>query len=173
MLDIDEGVDEDYFVVGRSGAGRGLTIHGIARRPTSWVARHLRRQGAVVSSGIMIGYAGRFAAHIAKHWPEVRRRLTTLVDAAHTDRVECRISSSFHNRQPGAVLKLLRWHPPAFAQRVFTVCDSGWSGLRSPHAVARIAEFIANQIDQREPILGRSAAADTSETVAFLESPNH
>lgn len=172
MLDIDEGVDEDYIVVGRDRAGRGLTIHGIARRPTAWVARHLRRQGAVVSSGIMIGYADAFAAHIAKHWPEVRRRLMALVEAASTDRVECRIPSSLHNRRPGAVLKSLRWHPPAFAQRAFTVCDSGWSGLKSPHAVARIAEFIAKQIDRREP-MGRSAAADMNENVALLESPNH
>jgi hypothetical protein len=47
MLDIDEGVDEDYMVVGRSLAGHGLTAHGIAQRPTAWVARHLRLQGAV------------------------------------------------------------------------------------------------------------------------------
>ena len=167
MLDIDAGVDEDYMVVGRSRAGRGLTVHGIARRPTAWVARHLRRQGAVVSSGIMIGYAGVFAAHIAKHWPEVCRRLTTLVGAASAARVECRIPSSLQDRMPGAVLKSLRWHPPAFPQRVFTVCDSGWSGLKSAHAVARIAEFISNEIAQREPTLDRAATAGYIANVAL------
>jgi mannose-1-phosphate guanylyltransferase len=167
MLDIDEGVDEDYMVVGRSRAGRGFTAHGIARRPTAWVSRHLRRQGAVVSSGIMIGYAGVFAAHISKHWPEVRRRLTTLIGAASAARMECRIPSCLQDRMPGSVLKSLRWHPPAFPQRVFIVCDSGWSGLKSPHAVARIAEFIANQNSQREPALGRAATADYSEIIAL------
>ena len=71
MVDIDVGVDEDYMMVGRALRGRGLEVRGIARRPTAWVARHLRRRGAVVSSGIMVGYAGVFAAHMATHWPEV------------------------------------------------------------------------------------------------------
>jgi mannose-1-phosphate guanylyltransferase len=166
MLDIEEGVDEDYMVVGRSRTGRGLAVHGIARRPTGWVARHLRRQGAVVSSGIMIGYAGVLAAHISKQWPELRRRLTTLVGETSAARVECRIPSSLQDRMPGSVLKSLRWHPPAFPQRVFTVCDSGWSGLKSPHAVARIADFIANLTDRREPTLDR-ARAGYSEMAAF------
>lgn len=167
MRDIDEGVDEDYMVVGRGRSGRGLAVHGIARRPTAWVARHLRRQGAVVSSGIMIGYAGVFAAHISKHWPEARQGLTALVGAAGAAHVECRIPSSLQDRMPRSILKALRWHPPTFPQRAFTVCDSGWSGLKSPHAVARIAEFIGNQIDRREMTLDRKYSAGYSETVAL------
>ncbi len=138
MLDIDEGVDEDYMLVSRAGTGSGLAARGIARRPTAWVARHLRRQGAVVCSGIMMGYSGVFAAHILKHWPEIGQRLTTLVATAGAAQLECKIPSSLLNRIPGSVLKPLRWHPPAFPQRVFTVCDSGWSSLKSPHAVTRI-----------------------------------
>lgn len=159
MLDMDEGVDEDYMVIGRGRTGRGLAVHGIARRPTAWVARHLRRQGAVVSSGIMIGYAGVFAAHISKHWPEICQGLTTLVAAAGAAHVECEIPSSLQHRTPGSVLKSLRWHPPVFPQRVFTVYDSGWSGLKSPHAVARIAEFVANRSGEWDrPLTGETTA---------------
>jgi len=35
MIDIDEGVDEDYMMVGRALEGRGLEVRGIARRPTA------------------------------------------------------------------------------------------------------------------------------------------
>jgi mannose-1-phosphate guanylyltransferase len=148
MLDFDEGVDEDYMMVSRAGTGRGLAVHGIARRPTAWVARHLRRQGAVVCSGIMIGYASIFAVHIAKHWPGISQRLSNLVALAGAAQQECEIPTSLQYRTPGSVLKSLPWQAAAFPQRVFTVCDSGWSSLKSPHAVARIAEILANRVDR-------------------------
>jgi mannose-1-phosphate guanylyltransferase len=157
MLDIDEGMDEDYLVVGRPPTGRGLSVHGIARRPTSWVARHLRRQGAVVASGISIGYAGAFAAHIVKHWPGVSQRLSTLAARAHAARTECQVPASVQSCMPGSLLKSLRWHPPAFPQRLFTVCDSGWSGLKSPQAVARIADFVASKSRRPLSLLPRAS----------------
>jgi mannose-1-phosphate guanylyltransferase len=167
MVDIDEGVDEDYMVVSRAPTGRGLAVDGIARRPTAWVARHLRRQGAVVSSGITIGYAGVFAAHISKHWPGFVERITTMVTMAGAARLECVIPKHLQDRMPGSVLKSLRWHPPAFPQQVFTVCESGWSGLKSPYAVARIAEFVTNRTDRREQVLSRPTSPDQSEPVAL------
>jgi mannose-1-phosphate guanylyltransferase len=147
MLDIDEGVDEDYMVLCRAPSGRGFAVQGMAHRPTAWVARHLRRQGAVVSSGIMIGYAERFATHIARVWRGIHPRLTTQVAMASAARRECEVTNNLQERVPSAVLKSLRWRPPAFPQRVFTVSDSGWSGLKSPQAVIRIAEFVSNRFD--------------------------
>jgi len=45
----------------------------------------------------------------------------------------------FADRQvPETVLRALRWHPPAFRQRVFGVCRSGWSGLNSHNPWARV-----------------------------------
>lgn len=167
MLDVDEGVDEDYLVAARAPMGRGLLVHGIARRPTAWVARHLRRRGAVVSSGIMIGHAGVLAAHISKHWPGMSQRLNTLVATAGAAEAECEIPSGLQPGMRSSVLKSLRWDPPAFPQRVFTVYDSGWSGLKSPHAVVRIAEFIENRIRQRAPLLTRPRTQDHGEPVAF------
>jgi hypothetical protein len=166
MLDIDEGVDEDYMVLGRYQTGRGMAVRGIARRPTAWVARHLRRQGAVVSSGIMIGSAEVFAAHISKYWSAISHTLTSLAALAGAARLECAIPGNLQHRIPGPVLKSLRWHPPAFPQRVFTVCDSGWSGLRSPHAMARIAEIMAHRTHWRDPVSTQLTAPDYSESIA-------
>jgi hypothetical protein len=67
----------------------------------------------------MIGYARVFVAHILKHWPGISQRLTTLVAAAGAAQLECEIPSSLLDRIPGSVLKSLRWHPPAFPQRVW------------------------------------------------------
>jgi len=167
MLDIDEGVDEDYLVVGGAPAGRGLAVHGIARRPTSWVARHLRRQGAVVASGISVGYAGAFAGHIARCWPGVSQRLVTQVALARAAQTECEIPASLQNRLPASLLRSLRWHAPAFPQRVFTVCDSGWSGLKSPQAVTRIADFVASKRRPAQPLLTQLASPIHGEPVAL------
>ena len=142
MLDIEEGIDEDYFVVGRPPVGRGLRIDGFARRPVPWVSRHLRQHGALVASGIMIGYAGVFAAHISKNWPGISRQLTRLVAAAAGE--ECAVPSLLNRGVPRAVLHSLRWHPPAFPQRVFGVCGSGWSGLKTARSVARMVDYFSS-----------------------------
>lgn len=166
MLDIDAGVDEDYFVVGRPGTGPGLAVHGVAQRPTAWVARHLRRQGALVSSGIMRAYAGTLAEHIAKHWPQTSQELTALVAMKGADQAECEIPHLIQRRMPVAVMNSLQWHPPAFPQRVLTVCESEWSGLRSSHAVARIAECVENLTPWRLPPLTRPIIPYRRESVA-------
>jgi len=170
MVDIDEGVDEDYMMVGRALHGRGLEVRGIARRPTAWVARHLRRQGAVVSSGIMVGYAGVFAAHMTRHWPEITHRLTNLLVLASAAQLECRIPSALQDRISGSVLQLPRWNLPTFPQRVFPVCDCGWSGLRSAHAVARIADHLASRVPRRQSLSAYPTARNNSEPMALRVS---
>jgi len=153
-------------MVGRALEGRGLEVRGIARRPTAWVARHLRRQGAVVSSGIMVGYAGVFAAHMARHWPEITQRLRNLLVVAGAAKQECRIPSGLQDRLSGSVQKSPRWNPPIFPQRVFPVCDCGWSGLKSVHAVARIADFLARRIPRQRSLSTqmKSTAEDVART---------
>jgi hypothetical protein len=145
MIDMDDSVDEDYLVLQRSSGGQGLNVSGIARRPTAWVARHLRRQGAVVASGILVGYAGAFAAHLSKHWPGVTAKLTRLSQGATEAKQECIVPSTVGLGVPSTVRHCLRWDPPLFKQRVFTVSQCGWSGLKSPHAVARIADFVSKE----------------------------
>ncbi len=141
MHDIEEGVDEDYLVVRRARAGAGLHVDGFARWPVPWVARHLKRHGALVASGIMIGYAGAFASHVVRHWPGLSVQLTHSAATAAAAGKECRISSSLTRDVSAVVLHSLRWHPPACRQRVFGVCRSGWSGLKSPRSFARAVGF--------------------------------
>jgi len=142
MLDPEEGVDEDYLLVSRARAGRALRVDGFARKPVPWVARRLRQHGALVASGILIGYAGVFAAHISKHWPGVSKKLAQPIATATLRGEECKIPSVVNRGDPPALPESLRWRPSAFRQRVIGVCHSGWSGLKSPRAVARMIEFL-------------------------------
>jgi mannose-1-phosphate guanylyltransferase len=144
MLDPEEAVDEDYLLVGRARAGRALRVDGFARKPVPWVARRLRQHGALVASGVLVGYAGVFAAHISKHWPGVSKKLTQLMATATLRGEECKIPSVMHKGDPLAMPESLRWRPSAFRQRVIGVCHSGWSGLKSPRAVARMVEFLCS-----------------------------
>ncbi|HEY0803399.1 MAG TPA: hypothetical protein VGD54_21380 [Steroidobacteraceae bacterium] len=144
MADLEEGVDEDYLVVSPPRVGRGFRVDGFARRPIPWVARHLRQGGALVASGIMIGYAGVFAAHISKNWPGITKKLAQVILSAAAIGEECEIASALNRGVPPGVLHALRWYPPAFPQRVFSVFSSGWSGLKSPRSIARRLEFLAS-----------------------------
>ena len=148
MLDMVDGVDENYLIVSRPRFGRGLSADGFARRPVAWVARHLKSHGALVASGIVIGYAGVFAAHISKHWPGISKTLAKLSEAAEIAGEECDVPSSLNREAAKSTLRALRWHPPAFRQRVIAVCRSGWSGLNSPQSVARIADFLSSEFEQ-------------------------
>jgi hypothetical protein len=147
MLDLEEGVDEDYLLVRRARSGRSLRVDGFARQPVPWVARRLRQHGALVASGILMGYAGVFAAHISKHWPGVSKKLTQMIAAAAGRGEECKIPSVVNRGDPPALPHSLRWRPSAFQQRVIGVCHSGWSGLKSPQSVARMVEFLANRAE--------------------------
>lgn len=163
MLDIDEAIDEDYLLLCRKSGGPGLGVNGIVRRPTSWVARHLRRQGAVVASGIFIGYAGVFAAHLSKHWPGITARLLKLYRSSMAAQSECRVSKSVMHGVPIPLLKGLRWDAPVFPQRVFTVGQCGWSGLKSPHEVARISDFLSSSaVYERSNQFDAAAAKEDS-----------
>jgi hypothetical protein len=139
MVDIDEGIDEDDLAVSRATTGVGFTVLGIARRPTSWTARLLVQQGAMIASGIMIGYAGAFAAHISKHWPGLTQTLAKLTAAAAGS--ECEVPMDLERGVPRLAMKSLRWNPPMFPQRAIPVMGSGWSGLRSQRAVGRVTTY--------------------------------
>jgi mannose-1-phosphate guanylyltransferase len=167
MLDIDESLDEDYLVVGRAAAGPGLAVRGIARRPTAWVARHLRRQGAVVASGITVGYAGVLAAHLSKQWPGIASQLMRLLTAATAAQVECEIPETLLEGVPSTVLKSLTWSPPALPQRVFTVCQSGWSGLKSPQEITRIMDFLRTTDERYEAEVRTLVPSSGRERVVF------
>jgi mannose-1-phosphate guanylyltransferase len=145
MFDLADGVDENYLIVSHPRSGRGLQVDGFARRPVAWVARHLKSQGALVASGIMIGYAAALAAHVCKSWPCISNKLAKLSEAAEVAGEECDLPAALKRHVPRAVLNSLRWHPPAFRQRVVSVCRSGWSGLNSPQSVRRMTDYLSQE----------------------------
>jgi hypothetical protein len=139
MTDFDLDADEDYLVPETGRRGPTLRLHGVARRPTAWIARSLRDSGAMVASEIMIGYVGAFAAHISQRWPGVSARLLRLIDAASLTDTETWIPSCLQRGAPAAMLSALRWYPPSLPQRALRVMPCGWSGLRTAASVARLS----------------------------------
>jgi mannose-1-phosphate guanylyltransferase len=161
MVDIDEGIDEDYLTVSRARTGAGFTVLAFARRPTSWTARLLVQQGAMIASGIMIGYAGMFAAHISKHWPGLTQILARLGAAAAAAGSECEVPMDLQRGVPTPTMKSLRWISPMFPQRALPVLGSGWSGLRTQRAVERVTTYssIANTL-VNQPLQDSNLVAD-------------
>jgi hypothetical protein len=137
MIDIDGAIDEDYLVPCAAEAGPGLAVLGMAHRPVGWVAQHLRQHGAMVASGILTGYAGVFAAHIYRRWPELASALDKLTEA--TTRGENRLRANTYRDVPRCVLRSLKWWPPTFPQRALQVFRCGWRGLHTARAVSRVA----------------------------------
>jgi mannose-1-phosphate guanylyltransferase len=144
MIDIDDGIDEDYLVPCSTGVDSVVAVQGIARQPAGWVARHLRQHGAMVASGILTGYAGRFAAHIVKHRPTLINALTKVISVAHG---ETRLSADVYRKVSRSVLRSLRWWPPTLPQRALPVYRCGWKGLHTARAVARICGSFPPTID--------------------------
>jgi mannose-1-phosphate guanylyltransferase len=158
MLDPEEAVDEDYLLVGRARTGRALRVDGFARTPVSWVARRLRQRGALVASGILIGYAGVFAAHISRHWPGLSKKLVQLMADATLRGEECKIPSVVNRGELPALPDSLCWRPATFRHRAIGVCHSGWSGLKSARAVAGLVEFLCCSAEAERAGMGAPAA---------------
>jgi mannose-1-phosphate guanylyltransferase len=152
MVDVQEALDEDYLVPARARGGTHLVVQAVARHPVPWVAKHLQQNGAMAASGIFVGYAGVFAAHITKQWPGLAHSLTELAAQAATAGVECRLSADFGRNGRRSPLQPLRWCPPSFPQRVVRVRHCGWSGLRSARAVARIGEKVQVTLPPERPL---------------------
>jgi mannose-1-phosphate guanylyltransferase len=137
MIDIDDGIDEDYLLPGESRMGPGSAVQAMARRPAAWIAQHLRQHGAMVASGILTGYAGFFARHIAKYWPGYLKPLKKVMRIAPSG--ENSFCANVDRELPRSVPRPLRLWPPTFPQRAIRVHHCGWRGLHTARAVARIS----------------------------------
>jgi mannose-1-phosphate guanylyltransferase len=174
MVDIDDGIDEDYLVPCAPTLDPVVALQGMARQPAGWVARHLRQHGAMVASGILTGYAGRFAAHIVKQRPALINALTKVMCVAASG--ENRLSTGMYREVSRSVLRSLRWWPPSFPQRAFPVYRCGWKGLHTVRAVARISESCPPTIDstsqlQTESDLKRLRNSPLMTSTEFYRSP--
>jgi mannose-1-phosphate guanylyltransferase len=155
MRDLDVGPDEDYLLPLKEGLGHPPVL-GVARQPVSWVAGHLARNGAMVASGILVGYAGVFAAHISRYLPGVTAGLLRASEKAAAEGIEVDIQSPYGRSIPAFAARALRWQAPFLPQRVVCVNHCGWSSLRSARAIARIRE---TALQDKNPVTtGRTAA---------------
>jgi hypothetical protein len=161
MMDIDDGIGEDYLVGERVATRPGLPT-GICQTTN----RLDFPSFATARSHGGIWNIDRLCRRVRRAYlpalPGLTLQLTRLMRSASLAGVETEIPSDLHKGVPSPVLRSLRWHPPSFPQRAFRVHRSGWTGLKSPRAVANVSAFISSEV----------LSADTqpvSATVAFGE----
>jgi hypothetical protein len=154
MLDMSGAADEDYLLVDAVEGELGMKIRSFVRRPTPLVARSLRARGALVASGILIGYAETLAAAISRRWPHLVRHLQAQLAGS---RPEYRVAACVADDLPRTAVRFGPFHPATLPQRVYPVCGSGWSGLRSPRSVERLLAFIdaASELRTRRSALSK------------------
>jgi hypothetical protein len=156
MIDVGDGIDEDYLVPFETRVGPGHAVQAMARRPAAWIARHLRQHGAMVASGILTGYARVFAMHASRHWPGLAGRLAKVMRVAANG--ERRLLADGYRGMPRSALRWLRWWPPTFPQRAIRVYRCGFRGLQTARAVASISASCPATIDS---VLQHAAEADS------------
>ena len=138
MIDIDDGLDEDYLVpFGDARIGPGLAVQALARRPAVWVARHLRQNGAMVASGILSGPVRGFVMHAFKHVRGLGKALDKVLRASANG--ESLVSAQKAPELARSLLQPLPWWPPIFPQRAIRVYRCGFRGLKTAGAVMRIS----------------------------------
>ena len=126
MIDSHHESHEDYLVVGPNNAQKGAVIQARVNRPESRLAKQLITEGAMVASGILLGYAQAFAARINKYWPLLARELIHTLESDYLLDGERSLSASSYRQIPRAVMNSVRLSPPTFPMRAFRVQGSGW-----------------------------------------------
>ena len=145
MIDIDDGPDEDYLVPFDTKVGPGLAVQALARQPAAWVARHLKDQGAMVASGILIGPVRGFAMHAFQHRPGLAGVLSKMLQVSvNGERV---VSAHKFCQLPRNLLRPVSWWPPTFPQRAIRVDRCGYRGLKTARAVMRMSASCPATID--------------------------
>jgi mannose-1-phosphate guanylyltransferase len=135
VVDAHAGTNEDYLIVGPSDPHKGAVIQARVNRPDPRMARRLIGEGAMVASGILLGYAQAFAARIGKYWPHIAHELNTSGMAGDFPHVERRLVPETFRNIPRSVLNSMRLSPPAFPMRAFRLQGSGWCSRQRLHDV--------------------------------------
>jgi mannose-1-phosphate guanylyltransferase len=133
VVDADAGTNEDYLIVGPSDPRKGAVIQARVNRPSPRMARRLIGDGAMVASGILLGFAQAFAGRIYKYWPNLAHELTTTVVADGFQHVEHRLIPDTYRNIPRSVLSTMSLSPPAFPMRAFRLQGSGWCSREPAH----------------------------------------
>jgi mannose-1-phosphate guanylyltransferase len=120
------GGEEDYLVVGPRHAEKGAAIQAQINRPERRLAKQLISEGAMVASGILLGYARAFAARINKYWPHLAQELIHALEKDSAAEVERKFSAFAFGQIPRLAMHSVRLSPPTFPARAFPVQGSGW-----------------------------------------------
>jgi mannose-1-phosphate guanylyltransferase len=126
MIDYRPGGQEDYLVVGPRDAEKGAVIQARINRPESRLAKQLMSEGAMVASGILLGYAQAFAARIIKYWPHLAKELSNTLRRDYSPDIEHRFSAFAYRQIPHLDMHSVQLSPPTFPARAFPVRGSGW-----------------------------------------------
>jgi mannose-1-phosphate guanylyltransferase len=126
MIDSHHKGHEDYLVVGPNNAQKGAVIQARVNRPETRLAKQLITEGAMVASGILLGYAQTFAARINEYWPHLAQELIRIVKSDCLPDAERRFSAGAYRQIPRSVMNSMRLSPPTFPMRAFRVQGSGW-----------------------------------------------
>jgi mannose-1-phosphate guanylyltransferase len=152
-------VDENYLLLNAPNMWPTIPVSGTVRRPRECVARRLTQQGALVASDIYVGYASTLALRLYKYWPKVTHTLLDHVSNSITLGVETRIPQSLMREALHAAPRVSWDRPPWIPLRALRVAHCGWSGLRSPRAIERIAASQLNSLRASSPTRKSSTIA--------------
>ena len=100
MIDSHPGGEEDYLVVGPRHAQKRAAIQARINRPERRLAKQLISEGAMVASGILLGYAQAFAARIDKYWPHLAQELIHALEKDPAAEVERKFSAFAYRQIP-------------------------------------------------------------------------
>jgi mannose-1-phosphate guanylyltransferase len=120
------GGQEDYLVVGPRHAQKGAAIQARINRPERHLAKQLMSEGAMVASGILLGYAQAFAARINKYWPHLAQELLHTLEKDPAAGAERKFSASAYRQIARLAMNSVGLSPPTFPARAFPVLGSGW-----------------------------------------------
>jgi mannose-1-phosphate guanylyltransferase len=131
-------VDEDYLVLSPLDSRSTAAVSVTARRPMDWVTPHLVRRGALVASGIYVGYAGSLAQLLYKYWPTLTHKLLRHFARSIVPGVENHIPPNLAREALRAAPRPFWNRPPWIPLRALRVANCGLSGLHSVRAIERI-----------------------------------
>jgi mannose-1-phosphate guanylyltransferase len=150
MVSAEFGVDEDYLVLSAPDGRPTDAVAFTSKRPGEWLSQNLVRRGAVVASGIYLGYARSLASMLYKYWPALTRRILRHLRQSVVRSVENRIPPALAQGELRAVSRPFWDHPAWMPLRALRVANCGWSSLCSVRAIERIVSPQSNPLQTRD-----------------------
>jgi hypothetical protein len=139
MTTTESVIDENSLTL-RASVGRPTGTVPVSRSdPGSSSAEGSAQRGALIASGIYIGYAGTLAMQLYKYWPALTHALLRQLAGPLDRGGERRVPPSLVREALLAAPRRDWDRPPWVPRHAFRVNPCGWSGLCSTRAIERIA----------------------------------